>query len=249
MKCKSCGYNLSIEDGWCPHCGTKNEAAKQHNADMEKYSREFEETLEEVKSNSRRFNAITVKIMITAVLALLVAICVIISANGYEIAYRREQKVIKKNLAVHMQALDEFERNRDVRGFTKYYENNRLSNAETGSLSQYAIAAQLSRYYCGILDDIVRLVDESQLNSYYNKDLCLDKIEKNIEYIKQYREPKAYNGECFEGIQGEYVDYVVKLTEDTLQVYFNLSDEEAGNIWDMSSGRMYVMLEEGLEND
>ena len=37
MKCKYCGYNISLEEEYCPHCGNKNEEAAKHIADMEQY--------------------------------------------------------------------------------------------------------------------------------------------------------------------------------------------------------------------
>ena len=44
MKCPYCGAPLGLDDKFCPYCGQPNTLAKKHQADMEKYHREFQET-------------------------------------------------------------------------------------------------------------------------------------------------------------------------------------------------------------
>ena len=40
------------------------------------------------------------------------------------------------------------------------------------------------------------------------------------------------------------MDYVRELTEDTLATYFDLTDEEAASIWELSDAKLGIMLEE-----
>ena len=85
MKCQGCGYNINIEDKFCPHCGRPNDFALEHNESMEKFEEEFRSTKEEVVTNSKRFNSYTGKITIIALLALLICLSFIGQYFSYEI--------------------------------------------------------------------------------------------------------------------------------------------------------------------
>lgn len=247
MKCTSCGYNLGLEDNWCPHCGTKNMQAAMHNQDMEIFNKEFEETLDEVKNNSRKFNYFTVKITVIAALVALIAITIILIINSSGIVQFRTNRRIKKNLKTYVATIEEYEKNRDPQGFMMYSDANKLIYSNVKEMEKYDTAYQISRYYCLICEDIARLVDERQMTgNYYTMDNCIERIQKNVAYMKSSCERKEYNEKDFEGLEGEYIDYLVKLTEDTVKVHFNLTDEEAEEMWDMGTGKCCLLLEEGL---
>lgn len=247
MKCTSCGYNLGIEDNWCPHCGRQNMQAAMHNMDMMRYNREFEETLDEVKSNAKKFNVLAVKITIVAVLVALIAVTIVAIINSYEIKAERLKKSIHKNLAKHERMLDGYIADRDPVGFRIYYDKNRIIYGDRKDVGKYNTVEQIGRNYCRIYEYTVRLQDESQESSYYTEEQCIEQIQHSISYIKQYDVRTDYNKQEFDEGRGEYIDYLVKLTEDTLQVYFKLTDEEVVEMWDMNPGRFYMLLEEGLD--
>lgn len=247
MKCVSCGYNLGIEDVKCPYCGALNEHARKHNQDMEKYREEFEETKEEVIRNSRRFSAYSVKITVIAILIALIAISILIIANGDEIKYRMVQNSVDKSKEVHIEAIQEYEKNHDPDGLLEYYDINKLSYANYKVFAKYESAISVTRYYDHIREYTMRTIDSENGNTYYTKEKCIEDIAKYIGYINENTKRNDYNAEQFEGVQGEYITYIKQLIQDMLQVYFNLTDEEASGIWEMSNARLNIMLEEGLE--
>ena len=95
MKCEHCGYNLQIEDSFCPYCGQPNPFAVRHQREMQHFSREFQKTKQDVLEKSSRFNRRTVRITITAVLIAACAVMAFLCAAADDIRYMQNEKKIE----------------------------------------------------------------------------------------------------------------------------------------------------------
>lgn len=247
MKCQGCGYNINIEDKFCPHCGRPNDFALEHNESMEKFEEEFRSTKEEVVTNSKRFNSYTGKITIIALLALLICLSFIGQYFSYEIRDNINERNATKKAKEYIPILDEYQENRDIDGFVHFIAENGLQYVHRGQFEKYYYAYNLSTAYLRMEEYIIQLrgFDYYQYN-YYTKPEIITNICSQIKTIKNYLDRGTYtwNDDITTGVQGEYMDYVRELTEDTLATYFDLTNEEAASIWELSDAKLGIMLEE-----
>ena len=88
MKCKYCGYNIGLEDEYCPHCGKLNEQAATHIADMKHYEEDYEKTKESVVTKSAKFNARTGRMAVIAVLLMIIVILLGVAARYSDVETR-----------------------------------------------------------------------------------------------------------------------------------------------------------------
>ncbi len=246
MKCDSCGYNLNIEDNFCPHCGSKNIYAAKHSQEMEDFSRKFEATKEEVLENTKKFGEINIKITIVAVLVALIAIFVIIAFRADDIRYSRRQKDIRRNEDKHIEQIKAYEANKDIDGICRYMEVNDLSYVSSGKLRSYSGVYYVSYYYLGIESELRTLINRERNMSYYSDEYCIKHIVDMIGYLKSNISENSFDKDLLTEERGEYVEYVKGLIEDSIRVYCNLTKEEAASIWEMNPSRIGVMIEEGI---
>ena len=246
MKCDSCGYNLNIEDKFCPHCGSKNIYAAKHSEDMEDFNRKFEATKEEVISNTRRFSEMNVKITIIAVLVALIAVAIIVAFRADDIRYSRQKKEILRNENRYIEQIKCYEADRNIDDLYAYMDDNKLGYVSEGQLRNYSGVYNVSYYYINIESMLRILINRERDMTYNSDDYCIKRIVDMIGYLKQSINEDNYNKELFTDERGEYIEYVKGLIEDTMRVYCHLTEDEAASIWDMTTSRLGIMIEEGI---
>ena len=214
---------------------------------MEKFEKEFQSTREEVVTNSKRFNSYTGKITIIAILALLICLSFIGQYFSYEIRDNINERNATKKAKEYIPILDEYQENRDIDGFVHVIAEDGVQYVHRGQFEKYYYAYNLSTAYLRMEEYIIQLrgFDYYQYN-YYTKPEIITNICSQIKTIKNYLDRGTYtwNDDITTGVQGEYMDYVRELTEDTLATYFDLTDEEAASIWELSDAKLGIMLEE-----
>lgn len=247
MKCNSCGYNLNIEDLFCPHCGTKNNQAAKHESDMKHFDAEFENTRQEVISNSKRFNAFTAKLTIIAVLIALIAIGFIVASHSYDIVRWRIARQIDKHEPEYRAELSGYEKDRDFDSIIRYYQTHEILRAYDSALNDFNTVYQMSNHYT-MLEGYIRQLYAGPESSNYTEEYLIEMIAKYVDHIDTSSEYNEYRRTEFDGEHGDFIQYVRQLTQDTVQVYFKLTDEQADSLYDLSVARRTVMLEEAFEN-
>ncbi len=242
MKCEYCGNNLGIEDAVCPYCGKENKFAKKHNKDMRKYSAAFDSTREEVISNSKRFNSLTVRITVIAVLAALIAIMFILLGNNYDIRSAREEKIVAKNADQYRKELDRLMDEKDYLMIYNYMQANRISYSDV--LPEYYEVYNCCHTYGTFLDYMNYLLDE---DSHMTDEEAIESIAEIVDRMYLYANPtseyeikKYYNDKNM-----AFIDELTAHLETLVQGYFNLTDEEMESFETLSKAKKQLLLEEG----
>ena len=140
MKCPYCGAPLGLDDKFCPYCGQPNTLAKKHQADMEKYRREFQETRSQVYRETSRFTRLAVPITILFVLFLLNLAAYAVWAQSWEIGSVLMENRIEEQLDTHKSRVDEFLADENYMGLSGYYQANSLYY--TDAFDQYRAVLQ-----------------------------------------------------------------------------------------------------------
>lgn len=249
MKCTACGYNLNIEDEFCPHCGKVNEFASKHTDDMKKFSKEFETTKIEVMGNSNFVNSFAAKLTVIGFLLALIALCIIGRLNSYEIVDMRWQRKIAENSATTISKLQAFEDEKDFAGMNYYFQKHRLYYAKTEGIREFEASNRASNYYSFIEKNMHSVINTKceRYSSYDSPENSIKEITQYMDRMKEIEDGYRYNPEALEGSHREYIDAMKEEISDMIMVYFDLSEEQRDEIWDMSSAKLTVLMEEGYK--
>ncbi len=249
MKCKYCGSNLGIEDEYCPYCGKLNDQAAGHQAVMKEYRDEYEKTKSDVKVKSRLAGRTGRLVVIGAMLVVIAAMGVSIGVNS-DVENREQKKQNRVAKEVESKAdsisatLKELEDNRDYLGMSYYSLNYRLRSEE--KYSDYSRVFTAAIDYNAIYDDIINIL--AGFEGYENetdKDRCYN-IAIYISDWNSYVGGEFWNDSpsspMHAGGHGEFLKDAKKDTQDMVQVYFDLTDEEAASMWTMDRMSLGEML-------
>ena len=243
MKCEYCGNNLGIEDAGCPYCGKENRFVKKHMGDMRKYSADYESTRKEVLGNSRKFNNMTVRITVIAVLVALIAATAVARTQSYEIRDAREERQVAKHADEYRVKLDKLIAERDYLGVFYYCQANRITFSDT--LSEYYYIAESSRSYNSFMEYMDYLLDE---DGFMETSEGVRNIEEIFTRIYGYKNPGDWERErYYNDTVTAYINDLYDHTEILVKGYFNLTDEEMESFWELSEAKRQILMEEGYE--
>ncbi len=150
MKCEHCGAPIGLEDKFCAYCGAPNTHALQHQADMERYEREFRNTQTEVMKSTGRMARISSNLIVLAVLLVLNIAAFIFAVNASEFAWNAREKAQEKNAAVYQADMEELIEAKEYQKLYSYYSANHVSSVE--SLESYSIICRAAGYYQDIYE-------------------------------------------------------------------------------------------------
>lgn len=247
MKCPSCGANLTIDDERCSFCGVDNPFAVKHRKEMHRFTREFNQTKEEVMRKSSHVNYWAVKITLIAVLVAANLGILFFINNSYDFEYFFKARKIESNYTYHKQQLDALEENRDYIAFSCYWSDNDMYCCDRFD-EYYAVNQACSNftYLYQYTMDIV-LKDETE-STYFSKEDRVAYVADQIEYIYKYAKKGEYDDEeRFKPQHQECMDDLVEDMEAFVQTYYGLTDEEMESFADLSKARRLILLEEGIE--
>lgn len=246
MKCKNCGSNLTIDDEVCSFCGSANPFATKHRAEMRHFTREFNETKEEVLKKSGMLNKWAVKITMIAVLIALNCLAMFALTYSYDIEDFLINRHVKANYNMYKAALDELEENRNYIGFYQFYNENSLYRA--AAFDEYDAVNNICGNYVMIYNNVMAVATEEDAGYEYDSyEYKIEYISDELEYAYKYCKPREYsNMEEYSPKHQACMDDAIAQMEDLIQVYFNISDEDMDKFPELSKARRQIIMEEGI---
>ena len=248
MKCKFCGSNLGIEDEFCPHCGKPNDQFEGNRAEMKEYKEEFEKTKEEVKESSKTNSRIGRLIVIGVLCAIIFVMLIRIhDFNDFDTRERKRNKKIEDYVSEHKDEIDatlaELENNRDYLALDYFVLNYRL-RSNSDYYSEYGKVFTASIQYRAIHDDILNIMDGYDgYEGKKDRDWC-DSIAMYITDFDVYIQPQYFDPESsiHETGHAAYIKDCRMAVQDMVQAFFELSNDQAHDMWEMTRADVCDML-------
>ncbi|MBR6308347.1 MAG: zinc ribbon domain-containing protein [Lachnospiraceae bacterium] len=236
MKCQSCGANLQIDNAFCPYCGAANPVAKKHREDMKRYANDYKKTKEEVVGNTRKFNKRTFRITAIAVTIAAIAGVILFSAVAESAGRQMYRDHRRQNAEKYFEEVISLIEDCDYIKLDTLARAKGVKSTNDKSMREYYSAENLATEYSYVFSDIMRnLTDES-----------LSQSELTTVGSEVYRFYKYYNA----GPETEN-ETVVRFFENCkrdmgllLTTYVGISEDDAGNLENMSEGQIQVLIEE-----
>ena len=242
MKCQSCGSELHIEDERCSYCGNANPHYKKHRLEMKKYQKDYEAVRKNVYTKAGIFTKHNAKITVIAVLALLNVVMLILYVNAWDIHYFLERQAVKRNAAVHREALAEMEAQGDYFALVAYYDEHNLNYGS--ALDEYWNVCAVSRGYYEVYKGLTELTQE---NIYTSMEKQIQSVCEDFEYMYRYSEQKEYDRpECFRREHVEAMEDMKERVKYLLITYGNVTEEEAERFAQLSNAQKQLALERGV---
>lgn len=248
MKCEHCGNNLQIEDRFCPCCGQPNPFAVQHQKEMQRFSREFRQTQQNVLEQSERFNRHTVRITILAVLVAACAVMAFFCLRADDIRYRQEERQLAARADEYRTQIDALMKERRYTDLYNYMDGNRLYY--TNALSEYDTVYTASMFYQRFYENLMMLKTKAvndKVYTYYTEEELLEELSGDLFRIYETMEVNEYHPEEFTEDKMAYMTDLADTAGQLLVRYAGITEEEAARIPEMTEARLNVMLEDAYE--
>lgn len=251
MKCQYCGNNLGLEDERCPHCGNVNTQAAKYVTVKNHYKEELDKTQKKSVKKSRYTNRIA-RLVVIAVMVIAIVFIKLETRKYADIDIRMENiakekaQSLEKNLATVQANVEAMELNREYLAMHYYVLEKRIRGEE--GFDDYFRVFTAAIDYNVIYEDILSIVDGFD---YYGektkKDWC-DDIAIYVSGYHLYAEGEFWHdpedSPMHAGEHGKFIADAKKDIQDMVQVYFELTDEQATSIWDMEQEQLGAMLYE-----
>ena len=237
VNCKNCGAPLSLEDAYCPHCGTPNPEAQEHLEKLAQLDKAFKqaenEVHDEVKRSRKGYGLLVVLVMV-----LLANLAMIpLHAATYEFADRAV--LARKGKANVKEALDELLEEGEYIEVDVYADKFNLSYNDYGEYNRIAYLA-----------DIYSRIIQNMTIYLYGSDPYYDPLVRTIQYIKDFDD--AYSSYVKRGSDPEIYVYMKDLHDEYvsfLKVYMKLTDEDIDQISDMSNSDLLLRVNERMNDE
>lgn len=242
MKCEHCGGNLSLNDKYCPHCGSINEQARRHVEDMEHYEGEFEETKDKVYAHTRRFTQFTVRIVVISVLLVVGLVMIMLGNNVWDLEYDYKTARAEARYDEYSKALDQLLADEDYFGFYQY---TRAHNIQTyqGKYRRYAKIYTAANYYTDIYQDIMTIHHPLYYDPGDEEDLIEELVHDLNYYYNQMADPYEYY-ELDEELTEATVPQITAAVEALLVAYCGLDTDEAASLAGLTQARRGALVED-----
>ena len=234
VNCKNCGAPLSLNDAFCPHCGTPNPEAQEHLKKLQQLDERFEsaslEVAAEVKKSKKGYGILIILVM------LLLANLVIFVMHGmtYDIA---ERVIASKMSESEIRAqLDEFLDEGEYIELELFMDKFSLSYRD---YEDYSRIAYLAEYQNRMIDAMTQYL--------YGTDPYGDPLVRTCQTVVDYEEAlaslrKRENSE-------RLLLHMEKLNDEVngfLKNYLGLTDEDIAGIRNMSYSSLLILVNERL---
>lgn len=244
MKCPNCGAPLHMEDKFCTYCGAPNKLAVKHQQDMEHYEREFEKTQEEVLTKTRKAGSLAGFLIVILILIGLNIAAAFLLANSWSIKEDRRHKMVSKRAAEYKAVIDQMLEDQDYIAFSSFYYPNHLSGVK--EFNEYDAVLSYSRNLADIYSYLLDLDN-------YEYRFADDRIDSSISQIAQditslYMDPRSmyFYDESLTSDKMEIIEDIRRQAEALLKAYAGFSEEETGDLGNLSKTRIEKNLKDHL---
>ena len=234
VNCKNCGAPLTLNDAFCPHCGTPNPEAQEHLKKLQQLDRRFEdaslEVAAEVKKSRKGYGILLILVM----LLLANLIIFVLHHASYDIA---DRIIAGRMTEAEIRArLDEFLEE------GKYIEMDLFMNKFNLSYRGYEDCSKLS-YLASCQSRMIDAVTQFLYGTENYGDPLVRICQAVVDYEEEYtRLSKRDNSEkvLF------HADKINTEVNGFLKAYLGLRDEDIAGIRDMSESSLLILVNERL---
>ena len=238
VNCKNCGAPLSLNEAYCPHCGTPNPEAQEHLRKLAALDNQFhkaqDEVRDEVKKSRKGYGVLVILVMVLLANLALIPL----HMASYEIADRIRLSSAMTDEEIRTK-LDSFLKNEE---FAELYLFTNKYDLSYSDFREYTRTAYLASYYVHFIEDVT--------NYLYNPDPYSDPLVRACQEIADFK--SEYTNYLRWADEDEDTSYAEQLNRDfdaAVKEYLKLTDEDLKEAENMTSSALLVRVNERLNNE
>ena len=233
VNCKNCGAPLTLNDAFCPYCGTPNPEAQEHLKKLQQLDAQFEnaslEVATEVKKSRKGYGILLILVML--LLANLVVF--VLHSATYDIADRiiagkMSDSEIKAQLDEFLDKGEYIELELFMKKFTLSYKDYR----------DYNLIANLAGYQDRMIDAVTQYL--------YGTENYSDPLVRICEAVTDYEEEYSYLKKSDSETVRFHIEQINTEVNGFLKSYLKLTDEDLAGLKDMNSSSVLILVNERL---
>ncbi len=234
VNCKNCGAPLSLNDAFCPHCGTPNPEAQEHLKRLQQLDQRFEDASLEVAAEVKKSRKGYGILMILVMLLLANLVIFVMHFASYDIANRIiagkvSETEIKAKLDEFLDAGDYIEMDLFMNKFSLSYRD----------YEDYSKISYLATYQNRMIETMTQYL--------YGTDSYGDPLIRTCQAVADYEEEyarlsKRDNSE-------KVLFHAEKINTEIngfLRNYLGLTEEDIAGIKDMNESSLLILVNERL---
>ena len=237
VNCKNCGAPLSLNDAYCPHCGTPNPEAQEHLKKLQQLDAQMESAKQEVVTEVRKSKKGYGVLIILVMLLLANLVVFVLHGASYEIADKIiASRMSKQEIIDHA---DELLEKGEYIEFELFLDKYELSYKD---YSEYLSLEYMAEQYNRIVNSMTRYL---YAKAPYD-DPLVNLCENIVDFKESYQSVKQRDMSEKNAYHAEKINEEV---DDVLRVYLNLSDEDIEGIEEMNSSALLILVNERLNDN
>lgn len=240
MKCKNCGADLSIENNFCPFCGTENQEFVQHREDMESFKGKFHKTQEDVYTSTKRFTKFSIKIAMIAVLVACNLIFIVMNVRIYDVEYFFERLSVTSSEDKHNEVLGQLEDSQLFYQINGYYYANDLYNLPY--TNEYTRVCNASYSYARLYENVMNIA-LGNIDSYTSESYYVEAIAESLDNIYTIKGEERYYEEANMEEHNESIEKMLEESLLLLHTYLHISEEELATFEEMTPASRQSCIE------
>ena len=237
VNCKNCGAPLSLNDAFCPNCGTPNPEAQEHLRKLKTLDHAFQkaqsEVRNEVQKSKKGYGVLVVLVMVLLANLILIPF----HMASYEIAEQiGRSRMSDSEIREKLSSLLENGEYAELYLFTDQYS---LPYSEYG---EYTRIAGLASNYVYLLENLS--------NYLYNPDPYSDPLVRACQNIIDFK--SEYRSYLRWADDSDLTVYAERLNQDfdaAVKEYLKLTDEDLADAENMTNSALLVKVNERLNNE
>ena len=233
MKCPHCGSPIRLEDKYCSYCGLPNDLATQHQKDMNRYQKKFNQTRFEVLNSTRNTKKKLASFLVLAVMVLLIIASYQFEDVSWRLGRYLTTRQIQSHKTEHLAALETIIADQDPLQFTEFD-------------SYYAVKA-ISSSFENVFQYVSDRLSDPETYDKDSESRRLRTLASDLNDIFQIEDAYTYHQDLY--FSEENLEYIHAVQDDTraiLITYLGLTEEEANTYVNLSSSRQYDLLERSV---
>ncbi|MBO4373816.1 MAG: hypothetical protein J5829_01800 [Lachnospiraceae bacterium] len=250
MICENCRREIGPEEPKCPYCGAENPFALQHEQNMRRFDKRYEDTQKEVSGFGRAVEGLGKKAAILVVLLIGTVVMFVMASINY--ADPDEEKAVRrdavKNAAVYAEEADGFLERGEYVEYVSFLYAHELMNLPPEEFDRFRCVQNVARdyYECiGLMEEMILRSDDPEY---------FDSLDTDIRNFCMYAEDYCEVLEAQKNSEKNeaYLAYILDMDTElhaAMRTYFVMDEEEVREFLDMSRAQKAVKLREVLRHE
>ncbi|MBR6158895.1 MAG: hypothetical protein IKQ40_01240 [Lachnospiraceae bacterium] len=250
MICEKCRHEVGPEELKCPYCGTVNPFAVQHEQNMRRFKKKYEDTEKEVSGFAKAVEGLGRKAAVLIVLLIGIIVMYVIASVNYADPDedKKARRDAEKNAAVYAEEADGLLERGEYVEYVSFLYAHELMNFPPEEFERFRSVQYVAKEYYECIGLMEKMILRSDDPEYFD---TLDTDIKNFcMYVEGFHEVLEAQKQSEK--DGKYLAYMLDMDTElqaAMRAFFHMDENGIRKFLEMSRAQKAVKLREVLRHE